>query len=228
VGVQAVSGATGALAWTHRDDAWLEGVPSRVPFRPEDAWERLAPAGPCAEEDATYQAAHEVCAWDGALDQSEPLLLHVGGARVYLAHVHHGNPYLDGLDHQGRLVAQAFLPHVPDALAAGPWTLGEGVAVAGSEGTVDVYEGADWRTPVLRARPTDFVGRFTFFTPVPGGGFFGSHLLVATLAWTEQGATREARLFDWFEVVGADGKPVLHPSYRVVLVVQDRGDPVER
>ena len=228
LGVVAFSGATGSPAWEHRGDAWLSPLPSEMPFRPDDAWRLLGGAPSCAAASATYQTAHEACAWDAAREQSEPLLLRVGAERVYVAHVHRGNPYLDGLDHRGRLVAQAFLPHVPQAMAAGAWTVGEGVAVAGADGSVDVYEGARWETPALHARPTDFVGRFTFFTPVPGGGFFGSHLLVATLAWNEHGATREARLFDWFEVVGPDGKPVLEPSYRVVLVVQDRGDPVER
>lgn len=228
LGVVAYSGATGTAAWERRGDAWLAPVPSEVPFRAEDAWRLLGDPAPCTAPSATYQTAHEACAWDAGRDQSEPLLLRVGAARVYFAHVHHGNPYLDGLDHQGRLVAQAFLSQVPRVLAPGAWTLDEAVAVAGAEGSIYLYEGTRWETPALHARPTDFVGRFTFFTPVPGGGFFGSHLLVATLSWSEQGTTREARLFDWFEVVDPDGKPVLEPSYRVVLVVQDRGDPVER
>ena len=227
LGVVAVSGATGETAWTRQAGAWVKPVPSAVPFRPDDAWKLLGGGPLCASPEATYQTAHEACAWDAGRGQSEPLLLEVGGGRVHFAHVHHGNPYLDGLDASGRLVAQAFLPSVPDALASGAWaTGGRAVAVAGADGTIDLYRDDAWASPALRVRATDFVGRFTFFTPVPGGGFFGTHLLVATLGWTEQGATREARLFDWFEVVGSDGKPVLEPSYRVVLVVQDRGDPV--
>lgn len=229
-GVVAVSGATGGVAWTHAGGPVADVGPSPVPFGALDPWRATGKGHLCRKVAATYQNAHELCEWDARRDQSEPLLLRVGRERVYYAHVGHGNPYLDGLDREGRLVARAFLAQVPDALAAGEWTpgAGEGVMVAGAEGTVEAYEGARWDAPTFQARPTDFVGRFTFFTPVPGGGFFGTHLLVATLGWTEQGVAREARLFDWFEVVGPDGKPVLEPTYRVVLVVQDRGDPLER
>lgn len=245
-GLVAVSGASGGVAWSRVEDPWVDLMPREVPFGALDPWRATRKGHVCEKVAATYQSASVACAWSSRRDQSEPLMLRVGAERTYYARLDRGNPMLDALDQSGQRVAQKVLEQVPEAMAAGPWALEEAVAVAGTEGTVDVYrgEGSEWRRPALSVRPTDFVGRFTFFTPVPGGGFFGTHLLVATLSWTEGGGgegagagvegeavagrVRQARLFDWFEVVGPDGRPVLEPSYRVVLVVQDRGDPLER
>lgn len=237
-GLVAVSGASGGVAWTRTEEPWVDVMPDDVPFGALDPWRATRKGHVCEKVAATYQTASVACAWGSRRDQSEPLFLRVGAERTYYARVDRGQPVMAALDRAGGIAAQWALPQVPDAMAAGPWPPGgEAVAVAGTEGTVDVHRDQDgrWHEPVLRVRPTDFVGRFTFFTPVPGGGFFGTHLLVATLSWTEGGSggadagtVRQARLFDWFEVVGPDGKPVLEPSYRVVLVVQDRGDPLER
>lgn len=233
-GLVAVDGASGARLWSAKHELWLEPlVASKDPFQAEEddpvalaeGWVEAS----CLEVSATYQEAHAACSWSRKRDHTTPLHLSVGREMIYFAFVQHGNPFVAGVSFGGVVARQAAVLGTPDVVAWGSWPApGEVVAVAASDGTITLYGGSDWRTPLASMRPTEFVGRFAFASPIPAGGFFGSHLLVARASWTEQGETREARLFDWFEVVGPDGAPVLEPSYRVVLVVQDRASPMER
>ena len=53
---------------------------------------------------------------------------------------------------------------------------------------------------------TDFTGLYSVYVGVPQGGFFGSHILVAKLAWIDEGGDeRVVQFTDWFEALGADG-----------------------
>jgi hypothetical protein len=102
------------------------------------------------------------------------------------------------------------------------------VLVGNDDGTIARHH-ADTGTYEDAWTLTYFLGRFTFQAPVPGGGFFGSHILVMTVSWTDTGGmARSARLVDWFEAVDADGEPISQPFYHTVLVAEDGSMPMRR
>lgn len=114
---------------------------------------------------------------------------------------------------------------VPTALATGSWLAStHAVAVGDTYGNIVVYDDAN--DMVLASSPSTRIGRFTTNLATDPGGFFGTHIVVAKLAWEQGGHEQEARVFDWFEVVGLDGKPVVQPMYRVALVTSLRDDPL--
>lgn len=118
-----------------------------------------------------------------------------------------------------------------DPASSGATVLGKGaylatptVVVAQQDGRLVLRHFQDG-SELASASPTEFVGRFVFATQVPMGAFFGAHLLVATVTWTDaEGAPQSARLLDWFNVVDRDGTPVTTPVYDIVIVAKDRSE----
>jgi hypothetical protein len=132
-----------------------------------------------------------------------------------------------GKDASPRWVAWLDAKHAATRLRSGAWGADRGIVVGYDDGLVEDRPAAAGGAATTSAMASQSVGRFTFAAPLPRAGFFGSHVLVATLSWQDsRGATQAARLVDWFELVDERGSPVTHPSYRVVLVVGDRGHPI--
>lgn len=114
------------------------------------------------------------------------------------------------------------LPHlVPAGFARGPYAaFPNAVAVAYTDGTIEIR--ADATGDVLETlHPTQTAGRFTIRFPIPISGFFGAHVLVATVHWEQAGESRSVSLADWFQVVDVDGRPISRPMYTLVLVARD-------
>lgn len=222
-----ISGATGQTAWTYS----AASVPAA---RGAEGW--LAPESLlleqgrslnlCSDAPATY-TANARCFPDHDLNRPIAISAEAGALSAVLEI--NGLPYMLALDANG---APALLREL-DPLSSythashGAWGLETGTATGTTRGALILH------TPLLvdamSSTPSERLGRFTYYVPTPMGGFFGTHLVVATLEWTTaSGIEQKARLLDWFEVVAPDGKPVTHPAYRVVLVASDRGDPLAR
>lgn len=162
------------------------------------------------------------CTLAGA-DSSAPLSIEVGPDGILYGYQHRGRN-LALLSPAGSLLWwQAYPPgKVASAHARGPW-LAEpnAVLVAYADGILEA------RSPttgtIFASQPvTDFVGTFSVYLGVPSGSFFGSHVLVADLAWLDNAAQMQhVRLADWYEVVNPDGTPVIAPAYAVELRVRD-------
>lgn len=252
-GVLVVDGATGSVAWEHAAapvaaaDPWSN--PKRFPFGDmeghlpmdkemcwsEDASGRCDRAGVGGGRDACRlylpgdgeQDLKGACRPRADATQSRPVAVQAREGRVALAVLAAGQPTLQLLADGALLHAQP-LDDVPAALAMGPWLDGaapmDAVAVAGETGDVGVRRASDGRE-VASYAPTQFVGRFSYWIPVPMGSFFGTHLVVATLSWTDaDGVAQSARMVEWFEVVEPDGSPNVEPSYHVVMVARDRAE----
>ncbi|HEX2023035.1 MAG TPA: hypothetical protein VHH36_09985, partial [Candidatus Thermoplasmatota archaeon] len=225
-GLHLFDGASGARAWASEIPFTASPLPSvSIPFvppaRPPPADCRAVPSTPrydaqivcesVVEDDARVQPLALRATPDGVA-----YAFNLGGlARVALVDAEgtfRWSPAVDGAS-------------VPTALDVGAWIAGDAVLAGHDDGLVQARDGRTG-TVLLSQKVSDFVGRFGFLMHVPEGGFYGTHLLVATLSWTDGASVaRSARLLDWFEVVGADGKPVARPAYEVILVVQDRGNP---
>lgn len=114
---------------------------------------------------------------------------------------------------------------VPKHATIGPFSVHpQAVAIAYEDGTIEIRAIAtgDVLETIV---PGQVVGKFTIRAPVPLGGFYGTHLVIASIQWQDAGGIeRHVSLADWFEAVDIDGTPVQSPTYRVILVARDRGD----
>lgn len=188
----------------------------------------LGPVGAatCAlanEASATYRDA-PLCTFH---ERNKPYAVRIQDGRVAYAYAQAGQPHAclhdDGL---ARVWCRGMDPRlVPTRLAVGAFGGGRGVAIATADGTLEVREDAGGNV-LLATSPTQAVGRLAIRAPVPMGGFFGAHLLVANVEWTDAlGKPHAVGLADWFHVVDVDGTPVNAPVYRVVMVGRDRAEP---
>ncbi|MFA5861174.1 MAG: hypothetical protein WDA16_05715 [Candidatus Thermoplasmatota archaeon] len=160
---------------------------------------------------------------------SLPPLLAVGSAGIIEEHVERGGPYVTVLDAQAQLKWRNYLQngHLPTILASGNWGTDDTVGIGYDDGATDARPTTYPGHPRLTASPSTLAGAFTFTLPIPSGGFFGSHLLVASLSWLDASNTsRSVRLSDWIEVVRPDGAPVTHPAYRATIVFEARDTPI--
>lgn len=217
-------GATGNLRWSY--DAGDLDHRVEISFVPPPAvvGRSLDIVSLCSDAPLTYQSDAR-CVPSYA--SRRPLGLAAGSGYATALVELRGLPYLVTLAPSGTeaLVKQLSPLRTYTHVAQGGWAAGVAISTGDVEGLLSVY--STHGALLASSTPSDRVGSFSYYMPIPEGGFFGTHLVVATLRWTDpSGVAQEARLFDWFEVVGPDGRPVLHPVYRVVLVVQDRGNPL--
>lgn len=111
-------------------------------------------------------------------------------------------------------------------LRTGSWLTVPSFIVGRDDGVFDIQDLSDGETRMSKD-VSQFAGLFDVMVHVPDGAFFGSHLAVATLSWTNaQTGTQSAQLLDWFEVLDADGHPVTHPTYRLIVVARDPSQPL--
>lgn|GEM_PF-3993630 len=234
--LRVVDGASGDEAWRYDPHGMggSVGVPKPDPrlYNPADGrpvpvdCRALGSVGPLSLGNAG--AATAACASVDPADlQLSPVLVRASGGRVAYAYAsREGVGVLSLLDAQGRALWQkgGQSGSLPASATLGSYATAPALLAGGQDGTVAAFSDASGDA-LLSAKPAAGVGRFAFTLRVPMGGFFGAHLAVATLSWTQGGAPQSAQLVDWFEVVQPDGTPVTHPTYRVALVVQDRGGP---
>jgi len=163
---------------------------------------------------------------EGQTTPDEPPLLSIGEAGILEAYNARGAAqYLRVLDSTGNAVHGDSLiepTHVALVLASGRWGPANAAIVGHDDGAVEAHSDAD---VITTTTPSTRAGKFTFQTPVPLGGFYGTHILIVTLQWQDtHGITQAARLADWFELVDATGEPVTNPGYRASIIIGDRSD----
>ena len=147
-----------------------------------------------------------------------PQLLHASHGWTTFAYGADRDHELIRIDATGHPVRREHSVPAQTAVANGAWSGVDDVWALGSaDGGIHIRDSAH-RVDLLRSSPSTRVGHFSLVAHVPEGGFFGTHLLVARVIWSDQ----EARLVDWFEAVSKSGEPVLRPSYRVALTMAER------
>lgn len=224
--VDVLDGATGALARREPLAApQLTSATAEVPtIKPTEygaALDRGATLEACGATAASYQAGRVCLAVEDPANQALVArgLLAADGAVSFsysLANV-------DRLAHwrQDGSETYSILPGASGPLAGGVRLGGQRVVLmATPNGTLDAYDEATGALAWSREVSSQ-VGRLSIRFPVPDGAFYGAHLVKTSLLWDQGGRPTEARLLDWFEVVGADGLPVTRPAYRLVLAVRD-------
>lgn len=215
-------GATGAM---HKYDTPLFPPLKQVPpISPS----RVGAVDTCDPIDGTSNWEAPTCRPPPDRDTLEPStmppLLVVGSAGIVDEYELRGEARVTVLDSEARAKWDQYVTngHLPTALASGKWGLADTIGVGYDDGSVEAWPTtADTVAPRQRVSPSTVAGTFTFTFPVPAGGFFGSHLLVANLTWVDaSAASHSVRLADWLEVVDRDGVPVAHPTYRAVIAFE--------
>lgn len=219
--VVVLDGTTGALRWRGRPP-YTSGTGLSFPLTipPDDSEAYLPGATACVSgHKAISFLTDQTCAQadpggDVALiaagrDLAALGLVNSYGGQVTLRHADPG----DDID--------VPMTDLPSAIGVGPWLANEhAVALGTSAGSLILIDDAGQE--IFTSQPSDRAGRFSFYMAVPEGGFYGTQLLVARLAWEAADGTYEACLSDWFEVVARDGEPVPRPAYRISFTVAAR------
>lgn len=237
--IQAFDGARGAVAWTA--NALDPGATLNADFVDDDVYGGRGIQSDCGDELELFSyvlpnANERPSCTSFAVGQLDlaPTSVRVGSGRtaiLYGGGDGAGVVRLVGSDGSDAWRRSGVTGSVPSAIALGSWQGTDVVAIGTEEGRV-MLVAATTNAQVLTYTPSDVPGAFHFAFHLPLGAFFGSHLVVATLNWTQDDGRPEtppvhqaARLVDWFEVVAPDGTPVTNPTYRVALVVSDRAHP---
>lgn len=214
-----IDGTSGALAYSKALDDW-DQTASALPY----GLTSLMPDTDVVCRPVGYETSYGFgCEPRAAYDTPNALTAAAGRLAVAFSDGA-GWRIAQVMDQDGDKLATHALPadYNDVALALGenldPW-----LVVGGPDGWVHALRAETTETEDWNARPSDRIGDFQLRFLVPEGGFYGTHLLVARLSWTDaNGIEQGANLADWFEAVDTDGKPVTNPAYSIVLVTRDR------
>lgn len=183
----------------------------------------------CETSVRTYGRENELpCVTQERRLDAHPRMLDVGPHGVLYAYAWDGFSSVALVDSVGESTFVSTLSKgaAPTALAQGEW-LGRDAVVVGTDTGDTTVRRADSGSTMVSATAMEFLGQFTFGFYVPEGGFYGTHLLVASVSWSEEHEVSDgvvetigqaARFVDWFHVVEPNGRPVETPAYHVVLV----------
>lgn len=229
--VGAWNGATGELTW-HVHPQWEAPGAAGTPWVTQSSGQGLNALEDvsCGEATADVIAYGDeaTCAYVQEYRDAHPISLRVGSTGTALAFGWDGFTSVTRIDWAGAPAwTETFSKGTKPTVVAQGTRLGTPVVAVGtSEGAVALIH-AESGTSRGSVTPSAAVGQFAFGLHVPGGGFFGTHILVATLSWnTVDGLPQEARLVDWFHVVDTDGTPVDLPAYDIVLIGYYQDEPL--